>query len=167
MSFIRVINLYYFQKLKSFKFQKLKILKFYALNKIFQFKMDISLEIYDNVVIKCKSLSSILSEYSNEELENYFKYKVFLHEETIDPENEYLLYVKDENYYVTFSHENEAEYVQSIIDENAVIAFRNINLTQAIEAVNGINRLGLAFCVPKYISKIAIVNNILFIKVDN
>jgi hypothetical protein len=129
--------------------------------------MDISLDIYDNVVVKCKNLTTITSEYSSEELENYFKYKVFLHEETIDSDNEYLLYIKDANHYTVFSHENEAEYVQSIINENDVIVFRNINLSQAIESVNGINKLGLSFCIPKYISKISIVNNILFIKVDN
>ena len=132
---------------------------------------EFSLDSFDNVIIKCKNISTILSNHTNEELEEFFKYKVFLHSDAdvidgIEEDNTYLLYLKDKNHYNIFSNEEEAEYVQNVSDENDVIVFRNINLPQAIEAVNGISKLGISFCAPKYIYKMEIISdNILLIKV--
>jgi hypothetical protein len=147
--------------------------------------MSISLEPYDYVVIKHKRIYNIVTNFPlfyKGNLEEFFKYRVFLHEDFFDDDirnNEsYLLYIKsddkvyefkdkDEDPRLNIYTDNKIQYAKDKIDENNVIVFRNINLPQAIEAVNGLNKLGLSFCIPKYISKMNVYNNILYIIFDD
>ena len=135
--------------------------------------MSISLEPYDYVVIKHKRVYDIVANFPlfyKGNLEEFFKYRVFLHEDFLDDDirdnNPYLVCIKSDDKVIHFNP-SDNEYYLNIINENNVIVFYNINLPQAIEAVNGLNKLGLSFCVPKYISKMHVYNNILYIIFDN
>lgn len=138
--------------------------------------MSISLEPYDYVAIKHNRIYDIIANFPlfyKGNLEEFFKYKIFLHEDYNNQNDCYLLYLKSDDKFINFINENddnssnEIEYIKNKINENNIIVFRNINLPQSIEAVNGLNKLGLSFCVPKYISKMHVYNNILYITFDD